>query len=154
MVTRLDKALAVTRAVRKVPSRAALDAGELLILAGLPMPPSVNELFANVAGKGRIRSDRYRIWAQAAGWAVRAAAQGRRVGGPVRLTYVFGEGGTKADLGNLEKALTDLMVDLCLIDGDGKKIVRGIALEWGPGDKVTVRIKPEPPQAALFREAA
>jgi crossover junction endodeoxyribonuclease RusA len=31
-------------------------------------PPSVNECFANVAGKGRVRTKRYAQWAKAAGW--------------------------------------------------------------------------------------
>ena len=34
----------------------------------IPPPPSVNALFANVAGEGRVRSARYKQWATAAGW--------------------------------------------------------------------------------------
>ena len=32
------------------------------------IPPSVNECYANVAGKGRVRTKRYKLWSQASGW--------------------------------------------------------------------------------------
>ena len=40
----------------------------------LPVPPSVNGMFANVPGKGRIKSRDYKSWIRAAGWGVAAAA--------------------------------------------------------------------------------
>lgn len=38
----------------------------------IPMPPPVNALYANVPGKGRVRTSRYRAWAKAAQAAVEA----------------------------------------------------------------------------------
>lgn len=111
-----------------------------IVLSGLPMPPSVNNLFANVPGRGRVKSDRYRIWKQAAGWEVQGQIKAARIGGPVEITYTLEDGGSKADLGNHEKALTDLLVDLRVIDGDGPQIVRAIKLQWGAVTGACVRI--------------
>ena len=60
---------------RKIAPRANQSA---IILTGLALPPSVNQLFANVAGKGRVRTGRYRAWAQVAGWQIKTQR-------PVRL---------------------------------------------------------------------
>lgn len=115
------------------------------IVVTLPMPPSVNELFFNVSetqrtaakikGRslpGRLKSEKYRSWLNHAGWELKVQRQ-QPIHGPVAITYVVpDEGG--CDLGNLEKATTDLLVRHGLIDGDGRKIVRKIvrkiAMEW------------------------
>lgn len=115
---------------------------EVLELHGLAIPPSVNELFANVPGRGRVKSERYKGWKNAVGWDVKAQLKGRRVSGPVHLSYRFGEQSTRADLGNLEKAATDMLVDLQVIDGDDKKVVRRISLEWCDAPGFSVRIEP------------
>ncbi len=47
-----------------------------MIVYRLPAPPSVNNLFRNVPGKGRVRSSEYVAWCEAAGWSLRA--QGAR----------------------------------------------------------------------------
>ena len=60
---------------RKIAPRANQSA---IVLAGLALPPSANQLFANVASKGRVRSERYRAWAQVAGWQIKTQR-------PVRL---------------------------------------------------------------------
>jgi hypothetical protein len=36
------------------------------------MPPSVNTIYANVPGKGRVKSARYKTWLKAAGWDIAA----------------------------------------------------------------------------------
>jgi crossover junction endodeoxyribonuclease RusA len=112
----------------------------MIKLTKIPTPPSTNTLFANVPGKGRVKSDRYRTWRNAAGWEVRAQ-KALRVKGPVHLTYTYEEGATRADLGNLEKAATDMLVDLGIIDGDGPAIVRSITLQWGKGPGMTVEVR-------------
>lgn len=104
------------------------------------MPPSVNNLHFNVPGGGRAITKRYQTWRNAAGWEVRAQRP-RRLTGPVFITYTFEDGGTKADLGNMEKAATDLLVDLCLIEGDGPKIVRSIKLQWGKVEGLMVEVR-------------
>ena len=108
------------------------------ILRNLPIPPSVNMLFAN-ASKGRRRTPVYNTWRNAAGWAVRAQRP-LKICGPVALVYTIENGASRADLGNHEKGVTDLLVDLDLIDGDGPKTVRSIKLQWGSRPGLTVEI--------------
>ncbi len=116
-----------------VPFRPALDEPiERKIVLNLPFPPSSNSLFANRTGKGRVRSERYREWANAAGWALQAQRPGG-LKGPVDLTFAFEErSNRKRDLGNLEKAVTDLLVTHQVIDADDHTVVRRIALAWNP----------------------
>lgn len=132
----------VSEAVQRKMAQAAFEwnAPQAVVLSGLPMPPSANNIFANVPGRGRVKSDRYRTWKQAAGWCVKAQINGARIRGPVALTYTIEDGGSRADLGNLEKALTDLLVELNVIDGDGPKTVRSIKLQWGAVTGACVRV--------------
>jgi crossover junction endodeoxyribonuclease RusA len=107
----------------------------------LPFPPSVNNLFAN--GKyGRYRTQRYDSWILEAGSEIRRQRPSK-VDGPVILTYEFQEGQDrrKRDLGNLEKAVTDLLVSHEIIKADDGSIVREIKLKWNAeviGVRVTV----------------
>lgn len=119
--------------------RTPMDASEIL-LTGIPMPPSANNAFLNVPGRGRVKTKRYRTWANAAGWEVRRQRP-QRVRGAVNLTYTIEEAATKADIGNLEKGLTDLLVDLGLIEGDGPSVVRSIKLQWGSAPGVTIEVR-------------
>lgn len=111
--------------------RTPLEESEIL-LTGIPTPPSLNNIFFTLPGGGRARSRRYNTWCNAAGWEIKAQmVRQSRVKGPVNLTYTFEDGSTKADLGNLEKAATDILVTLGLIEGDGPSVVRSIKLQWG-----------------------
>ena len=74
---------------------------------------------------------RYADWRQAAGWSLKAQHP-RSIKGPVILKYLFQEGQDrrKRDIGNLEKAPTDLLVEHKVIEADDNTIVRAIALGW------------------------
>lgn len=111
----------------------------------LPRPISVNNLHANVEGKGRISSERYNTWK----WQALAMLQKQKplpqFTEPVRILYAVGEVGVSAnfDLGNAEKALTDALVEHGVIPDDRRKYVRGISLEWIESkDGVTAYIGP------------
>ena len=101
-----------------------------MIVLQLPFPPSVNNLFINVK-RGRIPSQRYADWRLEAGLALKSQRPGE-MKGPVRISYLFQEGQDRRrrDLGNLEKATTDLLVEHGVIEADDNTIVRGISLEW------------------------
>lgn len=101
-----------------------------MIVLHLDMPPSVNNLYFNRKGKGRIRTPEYVNWQIKAGWQIQVARQ-KPISGPVEVTYRFVDAG-RADLGNLEKAVTDLLVKHRLIEGDHRQIVRDIHLKWAP----------------------
>ena len=105
------------------------------------IPPSVNNLFINV-GKRRIVSQRYDEWRQLAGWELQRQRP-EKVTGPVRLSYEFGEPDRrKRDLGNLEKAATDLLVAHGVIEADDNSVVREIRLTWAPVEGVRITIEP------------
>lgn len=94
------------------------------VALNLPRPPSVNNLFVNVPGKGRIKSADYRNWIATAGWMLKAQRPASIKGGYRVLILV---GPTRADLGNCEKALSDLLQTHGVIEND--RLCQGIALE-------------------------
>lgn len=104
----------------------------------LPFPPSLNNLFINVRGKGRAPSARYAAWRRRA----TQAMWGQRIiffNCPVIISIVFEDIGT-SDLDNLGKGLVDHLVHHRLISDDSRKIVRRVTLTWGDvkGAVVTV----------------
>lgn len=76
-------------------------------------PPSTNNLFRNLPGRGRVRSDKYKAWQKEAGWEIKdqlaaVARQSRwpdAIGGPFALTIWLPPG---IDLDNC-KAVADLL---------------------------------------------
>ncbi|WP_291869686.1 RusA family crossover junction endodeoxyribonuclease [Bradyrhizobium sp.] len=107
----------------------------------LPFPPSTNNLFVN-GKRGRFRSPKYEAWIMEAGVEMMRQRPAKHVG-PVNLHYEFQEGrdNRKRDLGNLEKATTDLLVSHRIIEADDGSIVRQISLTWNPtieGTRVTI----------------
>ncbi len=111
------------------------------IVFSLPIPPSVNGLWANRAKGGRIRTKIYNAWREQAGWEIKRQRP-PQAQGAVLLAYEVAEAG-RFDLGNVEKPLTDLLVEHQLIAGDDRKTVRGISLTWSDVlDGVLVTIKP------------
>lgn len=106
----------------------------------LPFPPSVNGLWAN--GKsGRYRTQQYDSWIQEAGWELKRQHPAK-IKGPVTLHYVFQDAKDKRkrDLGNLEKATTDLLVEHRIIEADDCSIVRRINLAWGEVEGVSITV--------------
>lgn len=82
----------------------------------LPLPPSVNHLFANAGKKGRVITPRYKAWRDEAGWSLLRQRPGS-VSGRYSLE-VYIQADAKADLGNLEKALSDLLVSHRVVEDD------------------------------------
>jgi Holliday junction resolvase RusA-like endonuclease len=115
----------------------------------LPMPPSVNGLWANGKHGKRYRTQIYDSWIYEAGAEIMRQRPKKHVG-PVVLSYEVQEpaGKRKYDLGNREKAVTDLLVSHQIIQADDNTIVREIKLKWAPdinGVRVTI--------APLFKAA-
>jgi Holliday junction resolvase RusA-like endonuclease len=108
----------------------------------LPMPPSVNGLWANGKHGKRYRTQNYDSWIYEAGAEI-MRQRPSKLTGPVTLFYEVQEpaGKRKFDLGNREKALTDLLVSHGIIQADDNTIVREIKLKWATdvdGVRVTV----------------
>ena len=106
----------------------------------LPFPPSVNGLFSGKAR--RYASPAYKAWKAAA----RQHVPGGLIAGPYSLDLVFDRPDRRArDLGNLEKAVSDLIVERGLVIDDS--CCQRITLSWSDAPPqreavVTVTVQP------------
>ena len=117
-----------------------------MIEVRLPLPPSTNNLYANVPGKGRVKSSRYRSWLNSAGWELQAQKRGV-VSGPYRITIRAHRYNKRSDLGNLEKPISDLLVAHGIVPDD--RHAGEIILAWSDEPARTCRVTIEEiPQAA------
>lgn len=106
----------------------------------LPMPPSSNGLFANGKNGGRFKTQRYCDWINEAGVEI-LRQRPAKLAGPVTLLYeVQRPKGRRFDLGNREKALTDLLVSHRIIQADDDTIVQEIRLKWADVEGVRVTV--------------
>jgi crossover junction endodeoxyribonuclease RusA len=97
----------------------------------LPYPPSVNRLWRASKGGKVYRSDKYTDWRKAALWGLAGQAKGKRVAGPyTMLVEVVAPDKRRRDLGNIEKAVSDLLQAAKLIDDDC--LCREMTLRWVP----------------------
>lgn len=100
----------------------------------VPLPPSVNRAFRNVAKRGRVKTQVYNDWLTEAGWEVRRAYP-TKVKGPCRVSFVFGKPDKrKRDLDNLLKASIDLLVRHQLIEDDS--LIQELNAEWDVSGEV------------------
>jgi Holliday junction resolvase RusA-like endonuclease len=111
------------------------------LVIALPMPPTTNHLFATV-GKKRIRSAEYSGWLLEAGYRLKSQRP-PLMAGRVSLLIEVEEPKTarRTDIGNREKAVTDLLVTHRVLQGDDQRFVREITLKWADvaGVRITVR---------------
>jgi Holliday junction resolvase RusA-like endonuclease len=105
----------------------------------LPRPPSANNLYRNVPGKGRVRSSEYRRWQQQAGWMLQVAQPGR-ITGAVAVHYLIPNAADRRrrDIDNLAKPLNDLLVKHGVIEDDSR--VRAVTLEYGDTETVVATV--------------
>ena len=107
------------------------------ITLSVPAPPSVNKMFRNVPGKGRVKTGAYDAWQAEAGWRLRLQRPGR-IAGPVMILVGVERGSLKADIDNTVKALFDLLVEHRVIEDDSKVV--GFAAAWSPARDRLARI--------------
>ena len=87
-----------------------------MIKIALPAPPTVNQLYRNVPGRGRARTGQYRRWRDHAGWIVQAE-KCRPISGRYSCKIEVHED-DRADIDGRVKALLDLFVWLGLTGDD------------------------------------
>lgn len=105
----------------------------------IPMPPSVNALFANVPSRGRVRTRAYKTWSTEAGWQLRTQAPLPSYDGDVAVSIRFGPRDRRRDLDNLAKACLDLLTEHRVLSDDSAVVA--LSLAWCPetrGAAVTV----------------
>lgn len=113
-----------------------------VITLDLPFPPTMNNLFLNVKGRGRVKAPAYRLWEAVASAAARKSAGTASLSG----AYAFHMKAQRPDkrrrdLANLEKATHDLCVRLGFVRDDSD--CNRILLEWSddpPSKDATVRV--------------
>lgn len=92
------------------------DTGERPMLCiNLPLPPSANALTVNLKNGGRAKSAVYKAWIEEARWHVIVAWRGAGkpewpADCPMSLRIEAGLEGRRRDAGNVEKAISDLLV--------------------------------------------
>lgn len=110
----------------------------------LPFPPTANHLFATVSRK-RIKTEAYRVWLQAAGWELKSQNPAK-VSGEYRMSVLaFRPDRRRRDIGNIEKAISDLLVSHGIVEDD--HLARSIHLEWADTPMIVpahVRVTVEP----------
>jgi len=104
-------------------------------------PPSVNAIYRNVHGKGRVKTQRYLTWQRDG--LNRLLAQGAKsFPGPVILTLCLPET-ERGDVSNRIKAAEDLLVKAGVIPDDSKAIVREVRARWVPkSEPCTISVEP------------
>lgn len=97
----------------------------------LDMPPSANNLFFNVRGKGRVPTKEYSDWQARNGWYIKSQSP-PRVNGPVVIKIELEDTHPRRDADNCIKACLDLIADrgMQIIDGDHAVVVRKVSAEW------------------------
>lgn len=94
----------------------------------LPLPISVNALFANKEGVGRVKTRDYKKWVHQAGLSL-MVQRSRPVGCPVNIEILVSEK-SRCDLDNCAKCVCDVLVYRGVIQDDNKRFLRAITLRW------------------------
>lgn len=107
----------------------------------LPYPPSVNRLWRTTKTGGMYSSKEYKDWAKHCEWAIAAQVKGKGIAGEYTLEVVAVKPDKRRrDLGNLEKAISDILQTAGVIEDD--YLCQKITMEWakkGPECLITVR---------------
>lgn len=111
----------------------------------LPYPPTANNLFRNAGSKGRVRTGHYRLWLAEAHACLRAQ-RFTPLKGSYRLTISAVRPDNRArDIGNLEKPISDCLVQAGVIEDD--HLAKSILIFWSDakpqkGGAITVKVEP------------
>lgn len=95
----------------------------------LPVPPSVNDMYFNVRGRGRAKSQAYKQWITDADGYLLERAQLRgspTIHGPYEVAIKL-PAGTRGDVDNRTKAVLDYLVSRAITDDD--KHCRRVSIE-------------------------
>lgn len=95
----------------------------------MPIPPSVNQMFRNVRGKGRVKTGHYEQWRATCATSLRLQ-QIPPVTGPVVVLFGVERQSSRADIDNRIKAMLDAIVAAKIIGDDDQ--VTAFAASWLP----------------------
>lgn len=96
----------------------------------LPFPPSVNTMFVNVTGKGRVKSAEYKSWTRAALWELKAQ-KAKPVSGEVSISIgLVAPSRQPMDCDNRIKPILDALTAGGILKQDDNRYVRRVSAEW------------------------
>ena len=111
-----------------------------VISVHIPYPPTTNNLFFNKAGRGRIKTERYRTWLRAAGNEL-LVQRPPKLAGKVAVSISLGRPDRrKRDLSNCIKPIEDLLVAHGLIEDDS--LVESLFIRWAVATGAHVLVWP------------
>lgn len=116
-----------------------------LTLPGLP--PSTNNLFANIPGRGRVKTSAYTRWLNQCGLILRAQCK-TRMAERCDITIALEDCHPLADASNYLKATEDLLVKLGILEDDNAKYVRSISGVWADIEGTRITLFPCQPNVA------
>ncbi|MFG1302690.1 RusA family crossover junction endodeoxyribonuclease [Xanthobacter autotrophicus] len=87
-----------------------------VVLTLLSPPPSLNNAFKNVRGKGRVKTAEYKAWRKDAAWQLHLQKPPRFTG-QVSVTILVPKS-TRSDLDNLNKGILDALQDVGVVAND------------------------------------
>jgi Holliday junction resolvase RusA-like endonuclease len=118
------------------------------------IPPTANNLFYSVPGKGRRKTPEYRAWIETNGWIIKLAAQAKKITGPYALHIDVGKpDNRRRDLDNLTKAVSDLIVSIGAVRDDSD--CQRIQIGWSEhNDDCFVQVIETQPVPVRKRKAA
>lgn len=98
----------------------------------LPRPPSVNAMFRNVPGVGRVKTGDYVAWKKEAMREMMVQRVGQEIPkAPVQITVCLPDAKGRWDADNYVKAPLDCLKAMGVIEDDNKTIVRRLLIEIG-----------------------
>ena len=103
----------------------------------VPTPPSVNAMYRNAPGRGRVETQLYRDWKGHAGWRLRLQKP-QAIQGEVVIMVNLERGQVASDVDNRIKALFDLLVTYGVITDD--RFVVAFCAAWSPPANGLARI--------------
>jgi Holliday junction resolvase RusA-like endonuclease len=126
-----------TRPCAKRSPPASKSAPGAITFITIPLPPSVNALYRNLPGKGRVKTQAYKDWAGRAGWILKSQNP-QPVPGRVVIVLSVERNSAASDIDNRSKAVLDLLVDQKIIKNDN--LVTALATVWAPSGTGQARV--------------
>ena len=113
------------------------------------LPPTVNGMYVNAPGKGRVKSREYAAWREAALWEIKAQKI-KPIDGEVSIWVgLVAQNKRAQDCSNRLKSAEDLLVAAGIIPDDSNRYVRRVSAEWlSSGAPTTILIQPYEGSAA------
>lgn len=110
----------------------------MIVICSTHIPPSVNAMYRNVTGKGRVKTERYKIWQSAAGWDFNGKG---KVKGKFHLRVVVSRKNTRSnsDIDNRIKPILDLLQKHNVIENDS--LADSIHIQWGDCEGIYIEVE-------------